>query len=181
MKHIFISMALIAKIVWDSEKPCVISEKQMHPQHVTIWCGFWAEGIIGLYFFEKKAGQAATVNGAWYRDTITQFFPPKLNNIDDNICGFNRRYHVPCSQWNDSITARDISWSCTLSFRINQNWPPRSCDLTPLDFFLWGNSKWKIYVDNPTTTLQEEIKRCIDEIQPQSCRKVMKNFDEKVP
>ena len=28
--------------------------------------------------------------------------------------------------------------------------------------------------------LQEEIKPCINEIQPQLCRKVIKNFDEKV-
>ena len=40
----------------------------------------------------------------------------------------------------------------------------------------------KVYVNNPTTTraLQEEIKRCIDEIQPQLCRKIIKNFDETV-
>ena len=28
--------------------------------------------------------------------------------------------------------------------------------------------------------LQEEIKRCINEIQSQLCRKIMKNFDERV-
>ncbi|KAG6798740.1 hypothetical protein HZU73_05933 [Apis mellifera caucasica] len=49
----------------------------------------------------------------------------------------------------------------------DQNWPPRSCNLTLLDFFLWGYLKSKVYVNNPTTTrgLQEEIKRCINEIQ----------------
>ena len=41
----------------------MISEKQMHPQRVTVWCRFWAVGIIGPYFFENEAGQAATVNG----------------------------------------------------------------------------------------------------------------------
>ena len=40
----------------------------------------------------------------------------------------------------------------------DQNWPPRTCDLTPLDFFLCY-LKSKIYVNNSTTTraLQEEI------------------------
>ena len=74
-------MALIAKIVWGSEKLRVISEKQMHLQRVIVWYGFWA-GIIGLYFFENEASQAATVNGVRYRDTITQFFPPKLDDIN---------------------------------------------------------------------------------------------------
>ena len=72
---------LIAKIAVFGV-PRVISEKQMHPQHVTVWCGFWAGGIIGPYFFENETGQAAIVNGARYRDTIIQFFLPKLDDTD---------------------------------------------------------------------------------------------------
>ena len=49
--------------------------------NVTIWCGFWAGGIIGSYFFENEIGQA-TVNDTRYRDIITQFFLPKLDDID---------------------------------------------------------------------------------------------------
>ena len=30
------------------------------------------------------------------------------------------------------------------------NWPPRSCDLTPLDYFLWGYVKSLVYADKPT-------------------------------
>ena len=40
----------------------------------------------------------------------------------------------------------------------DQNWTFRSCDLTPLNFFLRGYSKSKVYIDDPITTLQEEIK-----------------------
>ena len=119
MKHIFTSMALlIAKIVWSSENSRVISEKQMHSQRVTVWCGFWAEGPSSDHTFENEAGQAATVNGARYRDTITQFFLPKLDDIDvadmwfqqdDAICHTMKRFNYR--------TDRDISWSCTLSFR----------------------------------------------------------------
>ena len=67
-------------------------------------------------------------------------------------------------------------------FVNRQNWPPRSCDLTPLDFFLWGYLKSQVYVNKPTTTraLKEEIQRCINEIQPHLCRIVMENFDKRV-
>ncbi|GFW25453.1 uncharacterized protein TNCV_3721811 [Trichonephila clavipes] len=31
------------------------------------------------------------------------------------------------------------------------NWPPRSCDLAPLDYFLWGCVKSLVYADKPQT------------------------------
>ncbi|GFU59067.1 uncharacterized protein TNCV_2933641 [Trichonephila clavipes] len=31
------------------------------------------------------------------------------------------------------------------------NWPPRSCDLTPVDYFLWGYVKSLVYADKPQT------------------------------
>ena len=29
--------------------------------------------------------------------------------------------------------------------------PPRSCNLTPLDYYLWGAVKYKCYADTPET------------------------------
>jgi len=40
-------------------------------------------------------------------------------------------------------------------------WPPRSPDLNPCDFFLWGYLKDKIYVQMPQTI--DELKRLINE------------------
>lgn len=58
------------------------------------------------------------------------------------------------------------------------NWPPRSCDLTPLDFFLWGYVKDKVYANAPATiqALKDNIRAAIGEIQPLLCENVMKNF-----
>ncbi|CAK9833058.1 hypothetical protein ANTRET_LOCUS9796 [Anthophora retusa] len=41
--------------IWGSENPHVIVEKPMHPQRVTVWCGFWSGGIIGPFFFSKMS------------------------------------------------------------------------------------------------------------------------------
>ena len=38
----------------------------LYPQRVTVWCRFWAGGIIGPYFFENVAGAAVSVNGLRY-------------------------------------------------------------------------------------------------------------------
>ncbi|KOC64644.1 hypothetical protein WH47_12108 [Habropoda laboriosa] len=56
------------------------------------------------------------------------------------------------------------------------NWPPRSCDLTPLDFLLWGFLKSKVYANNPKTIdeLKNNITAAIDETEFQLCENVMK-------
>ena len=62
------------------------------------------------------------------------------------------------------------------------NWPPRSCDLTPLDFFLSGHVKGKVYADNPQTIpqLKDNIERVIGEIDPSLCENVMKHFGKRL-
>ena len=49
----------------------MIHEKALHAQRLTVWCGFWAGGVIGPYFFKYEAGNAVTVNGVGYRHKIT--------------------------------------------------------------------------------------------------------------
>ena len=48
-------------------------------------------------------------------------------------------------------------------------WPPRCCDLTPLDYYLWGAVKDMSYVDKPETidALKDNIRESIGEIQLQ--------------
>ena len=47
---------------------------------------------------------------------------------------------------------RVISRKC----RRGRRWPPRSPDLSPLDFFLWGYLKSKVYNPRPSTLDQLE-------------------------
>ena len=63
------------------------------------------------------------------------------------------------------------------------NWLPRSCDLIPLDFFLRGYVKDKVYADAPQSIqeLKEKIRPVIDEIEPQMCENVMENFFKMKP
>ncbi|GFY05233.1 uncharacterized protein TNCV_2206791 [Trichonephila clavipes] len=57
------------------------------------------------------------------------------------------------------------------------NWPPRSCDLTPLDYFLWDYVKSLVYTDMPQTLdhLEDNIRRVIADIRPQMLEKVIEN------
>ncbi|GFX37528.1 uncharacterized protein TNCV_4899581 [Trichonephila clavipes] len=58
------------------------------------------------------------------------------------------------------------------------NWPPRCCDLTPLDYFLWGYVKSLVYADKPQTLehLEDNIRHVIADIRPQVLEKVIENW-----
>ncbi|GFX14920.1 DUF4817 domain-containing protein [Trichonephila clavipes] len=62
------------------------------------------------------------------------------------------------------------------------NWSPRSCDLTPLDYFLWGYVKSLVYADKPQTLdhLEDNIRRVIADIRPQMLEKVIENWTSRL-
>ncbi|GFX76431.1 uncharacterized protein TNCV_5090701 [Trichonephila clavipes] len=62
------------------------------------------------------------------------------------------------------------------------NWPPRSCDLTPLDYFLWGYVKSLVYAVKPQTLdhLKDNIRRVIADIRPQMLEKVIENWTSRL-
>ena len=49
------------------------------------------------------------------------------------------------------------------SHRADVVWPPWGCDLTPLDYYLWGAVKDKCYADKPETidALKDNIREAI--------------------
>ncbi|GFV06719.1 putative DD41D transposase [Trichonephila clavipes] len=63
-----------------------------------------------------------------------------------------------------------------------QELPPRSCDLTPLDYFLWGYVKSLVYADKPQTLdhLEDNIRRVIADIRPQMLEKVIENWTSRL-
>ena len=61
-------------------------------------------------------------------------------------------------------------------------WPPRSCDLAPLDYYLWGVAKDKCYADKPETidALNDNIREAIGEIQLHTLANMLKNSTDRV-
>ena len=50
-----------------------------------------------------------------------------------------------------------------ISRRAHVVWTPRSCDLTPLDYYLWGAVEDKCYADKPDTidALKDNIRKLV--------------------
>ena len=65
-----------------------------------------------------------------------------------------------------------------ISCRADVVWSPRSCNLTPLDYYLWGAVKDKCYADKPETidTLKDNIREAIVEVQLHTIDNVLKNW-----
>ena len=85
---------------------------------------------------------------------ITNFFLPEIENM------YISRQHV-VSRGRGYVPHSIRCDGCDM------NWPPRSCDLTLLDFFLWGFLKSQLYGNKPQTidALKVNIRHAIDQIQ----------------
>ena len=62
------------------------------------------------------------------------------------------------------------------------DWPPRSCDITPLDFFLWGYVKSLVYANKPTTLeeLRANIELEIAAVSAEMCGRVIENWVRRI-
>ena len=74
------------------------------------------------------------------------------------------------------------NYVCIISRRVDVVWPPRGCDLTPFDYYLWGAVKDKCYADKPETihALEDNIREAISEIQLHTNDNVLKNWTDYV-
>ncbi|GBN05497.1 hypothetical protein AVEN_205913-1 [Araneus ventricosus] len=61
-------------------------------------------------------------------------------------------------------------------------WPPRSPDLTPLDFFLWGHIKGQIYATTPPTleNLRRRIADACASVTPAMLHNVQREIQSRV-
>ncbi|GFX76331.1 putative LOC100569746 [Trichonephila clavipes] len=107
---------------------------------------------------------------------ITNFFIPELNNHDVQELWF-QQYGATCHTARAIIDLLKDTFGDRLISRFGPvNWPPRSFDLTPIDYFLWGYVKSLVYADKPLTLdhLEDNIRRIIANIRPQILEKVLK-------
>ncbi|GFV85803.1 uncharacterized protein TNCV_2004231 [Trichonephila clavipes] len=82
---------------------------------------------------------------------ITNFFIPELNNHDVQELWFQQDGAI-CHTARATIDLLKDTFDDRLFSRFRPvNWPPRSCDLTPLDYFLWGYVKSLVYANKPQT------------------------------
>ncbi|GFW88100.1 transposase [Trichonephila clavipes] len=176
VKIILPKRSLLALLV-EWLRPQVYVETPLHPEKLT-------GALYGLVesFFINDEDHNVTVNGDRYRVMITNVFSPELNNHDVQELWFQQD-GATCHTARATIHLLKDTFGDRLISRFGRvNWPPRSCDLTPLDYFLWGYVKSLVYADKPQTLdhLEDSIRRVIADIRPQILEKVIENWTSRL-
>ena len=82
---------------------------------------------------------------------LNEFLFPKIEEDDMDDILFQQE-GATCHTANVTIDLLRIVFENLITSRNSDvNWPPRSCDLTPFDYFLWGAVKDKCYANQPET------------------------------
>lgn len=130
--------------IWGSEKPNTCVQHVRDSPKVNVFCALSVQKVYGPFFFVEK-----TIGGFEYLDMLQQWLLPQLEQGMPNVIfqqdGAPPHFHNEVRlELNTRLTNRWIG-------RVGNDdkellpWPPRSPDLTPLDFFLWGYVKDLVY------------------------------------
>lgn len=158
---------------WARQNPHWVQTKHtQHPQKINVWVGIVGRQFIGPYFFHGNLTAERYLDHlrtAVLPDLIAAFPDPNnAQNLDPSIWfqqdGAPPHYGVNVRRFLDNQFER--RW---IGRRGPMEWPPRSPDLTPLDFFLWGHLKSRVYKNRPNNLedLMERIRHEMNLISPQ--------------
>jgi len=122
--------------IWGTQQPNEIHEYVRGSPKVNVWCGLLYDRVIGPFFFSES-----TITGVVYLDLLEQYVFPQIETFEQESVS-------------RVISMQDGApphFSCFVTDVLNERspdawigrggpipWPPRSLDLSPLGFFLWG-------------------------------------------
>lgn len=140
-------------VYWAPENPHVHVDKAVNLPGVTVWCGLSSRGLVGPFFFD------GTVTGQVYLGMLRTSILPgvrALYGADDEVFyqqdGAPPHYHLAVRAFlDDNLQGHWIGRRGPIEF------PSRSPDLTPLDFYLWGTVKNEVYRQKPRAL--EDLRR----------------------
>lgn len=130
--------------LWMQENPHHVEQRRPQIKFgFNVWCGVIGSRILGPYIFE------GTLTGDHYLHFLQNDFQDMLDNVDlatrTSLQWFQHDGAPPHNQ----LQVRNFLDQTFPNSWIGRNapvrWPPRSPDLSILDFFLWGTVKNRVY------------------------------------
>lgn len=151
--------------LWCEENPhAIVENNYQHQFSVNIWVGIVGDFLIGPHFLPPR------LNGQEYRHFLEFVLPELLEEVP--LAGREAMWFMhDGAPPHFSIVAREFLDATYGGHWIGragpQSWPPRSPDLNPLDFFLWGHLKSLVYKTpiNTEAELRQRIRDSCDQIR----------------
>lgn len=152
---------------WASKDPHQFIESTLHPQKVGVWAALSASRIFFCFFQD-------TVKSQTYCDFIDQF----VMTLTEQEIEEGWFQHDGATAHTSNKTKAHVEQFFGPRTIAKSLFPPRSPDLTPPDFYLWGCLKDKVYANNPTTLdqLKNNITEAINSISKECLQKVSHNI-----
>ena len=145
---------------WRLSRPNNRTSVPLHSAKVTVWCGLNSKKVIGPFFYQDPdTGSPLTVNKERYTNMLMEIFPEDSEEASsDSIFmqdGAPAHTSRMAMEWLENRFPGRL-----ISNKSDFIWPPRSPDLNPLDFFLWGYMKEQIHRAQPGSIA--EVKQLIE-------------------
>ena len=146
--------------IWGSQNPHETYELERDSPKLNVWCGIMHDKIIGPFFLAEKS-----ITAQIYLNLLTEYVSPQLEQYQLQVVfqldGAPPHWGLQVRQFlNDTFPERWIGRDSPIL------WPPRSPDITPLDFFLWGyvmDIVYRIKVRD-VSDLQQRIIEALDTV-----------------
>lgn len=146
-------------------------EKKNCRMKLTVWIGLIGNGtLIGPFFFRQN------INGEHYLNMIDEQVVPLIDELPRFERQDNGRFRrlwwaqdgaPPHRRRIVTERLQQLFGNRVIALNHPVEWPPRSPDLTPLDFFLWGYLKAQIFTTPPANLddLEDRITRAVDNLR----------------
>jgi hypothetical protein len=145
-----------------------------HPQKVNVWSGLIGSNVIGPFFINGN------LNGDTYRNLLIDRIIPAIQDLglEFNSIWFQQDGAPPHYAVNVRNLLDETFPEQWIGRRGRIEWPARSPDLSPLDYFFWGYLKDKVYQTKPNdiNDLKQRILHEAAEIPPEMLRNVMDGY-----
>ena len=128
---------------WSSEN--LLRHHPSNPQRrfsLNVWCGMMGSKIVGPVFYE------GVLTGERYLNllrNVLEDFLDDVNIADRQQMFFQQDGAPPHNTGNVADLLNELFHHRWLATRGPLLWPPRSPDITPLNFFFWGFLKNEVY------------------------------------
>ena len=147
---------------------------------LTVFAAISEDKVIGPYFFSEPPPRGTlgpyfkpcTVNSTRNLEMLRNWFLPQWNAVPNaaqsRIMQDGAPPHFALDVRDFLNTTFGERWIGRGVEDTNLSWPPRSPDLTPCDFFLWGHIKEVVYRRNPQNyyQLMDFITEAFAELDP---------------